>query len=451
MQKELFIQLGADDEPTSKSLRDPKTATRLDVISIYKGLDHGLDQLLAKLLGLDVAPSEIAIDLLIIAGSVYAADTGFNRETISEDGWTRQIDLHIPVSDPVVWRKAADHLSKMLRFLTGDYWTFHFRNRPDAYKSFAGTPEGLDLTGFDCVSLFSGGLDSLIGAIDLLCAGKRPLLISHYWDGEASSAQKALREAMQERFGEDAFEVIRAHIGITRTDMPNAGSEKTQRARSFLFYSMAAVAADTLDTTDQVLIPENGLIALNVPMEPLRLGSLSTRTAHPYFISCMSGLVSMVGMSTTFENPYRFKTKGEMVAECADAALLAQTAPLSMSCSSPAKVRWQGAAPQHCGHCVPCLIRRASLSSGLSSKDETQYFQKDLTGKTFDSRSATGKDIRSFLFAAGTIAKNRKKVPHIVRKPGPLPIAEVSDYAAIYERGMAEVMALLKDVQSKHG
>ena len=38
----------------------------------------------------------------------------------------------------------------------------------------------------DCVSLFSGGLDSAIGAIDLLAAGRAPLLVSHAYKGDKS-------------------------------------------------------------------------------------------------------------------------------------------------------------------------------------------------------------------------------------------------------------------------
>jgi hypothetical protein len=32
-------------------------------------------------------------------------------------------------------------------------------------------------------------------------------------------------------------------------------------------------------------VPENGLIVINVPLDPLRLGAFSTRTTHP-FLHC---------------------------------------------------------------------------------------------------------------------------------------------------------------------
>ena len=167
----------------------------------------------------------------------------------------------------------------MLRFLTGDHWQFEFILRPSGL----GTPNKslgkLDLTNFDCVALFSGGLDSLIGAIDLLKAERKPVLVSHYWDGGSSAAQKVLLEKLKEEFGEESFKVVRAKIGVQRSDLSAAGSENTQRARSFLFYSMATLVANALSDVSEVIIPENGLIALNVPMDPWRLGSLSTRNS----------------------------------------------------------------------------------------------------------------------------------------------------------------------------
>lgn len=338
----------------------------------------------------------------------------------------------------------------MLQFLTGDHWSFTFRGRPDDLQSFTKQPEEMDLTDFTQVSLFSGGLDSLIGAIDLLASGQRPLLVSHYWDGEASSAQRQLLEVLKERH-DGAFESVRAYIGFRKSDFAEAGSDNNQRARSFLFYSLAVVAADAVASTNKVLIPENGLIALNVPMDAHRLGSLSTRTAHPHFIRSMSQLVTALGVDVTLENPYRFKTKGEMARECGDRDLLAELAPVSMSCSHPAQVRFESAPPQHCGRCVPCLIRRASLAVGLDEADTTKYFLDDLKKDVLDSKSADGKNIRSFMFAAENLRQNPIRARFLVQKPGPLCRDELDLYIDVYRRGMDEVSQLLEGVRTVHG
>lgn len=445
MRRGVFIRLGKNDLMPDEGAAD----IVIDMIDNFGTLDRGMNQLLERLHKLHVRPSETAVDLMIVAASVYAADTGVSRERFADDKWTRMLELEVPVKDPDLWNGLAPKISGMLRFLTGDHWTMSFRPRPEGFEEFTRLPERLDLTDFTHVSLFSGGLDSLIGAIDLIASGQKPLLISHYWDGEASNAQRQLLDVLKARHA-DGFESIRAFIGFRKTDFDEAGSDNNQRARSFLFYSLAVVAADALSSTKTVLIPENGLIALNVPMEALRLGSLSTRTAHPHFIGSMSELIKGLGIDARLENPYRFKTKGEMVAECRDKDLLEELAPLSMSCSHPAQVRFEGAAPQHCGRCIPCLIRRASLEAGMPGSDTTEYYLDDLHSRVLDSKSADGKNIRSFLFAAENLRRKPARARFLVKKPGPLPDDEIGRYADVYQRGMDEVSKLLDGVRVKH-
>ena len=63
----------------------------------------------------------------------------------------------------------------------------------------------------------------------------------------------------------------------------------------------------------ELLIPENGFISLNIPLTPLRLGSLSTRTTHPLFIQQMQDILDALDFRVRLSNPYQFKTKGEML------------------------------------------------------------------------------------------------------------------------------------------
>ena len=44
-----------------------------------------------------------------------------------------------------------------------------------------------------------------------------------------------------------------------------------------------------------------------------------------------------LGIGGRIDNPYWDKTKGEMVAACANRAVLSKLAPSSLSCSSPSK------------------------------------------------------------------------------------------------------------------
>lgn len=451
MIKEFFVHMGKDDTLPSSAFDDPNEVRNIDIIDNLGSLGHGIDQVLGKLNSLNVTSSETAVDLLIVASMVFAADTGLNRRKLSEDGWTRQFRMFVPVHNPDKWTSVSAHLERMLKFLTGDIWEFQFRARPTKYQTVVQATEALDLTAFDTVSLFSGGLDSLIGAIDLLEAGRVPLFISHSKDVYASSAQKNLAFKFEAQYSDKSYDILRAPIGVSAAHLKAAGSDENQRARSFLFYAMAAVAADALEGVGTVLIPENGLIALNVPLEPFRLGSLSTRTAHPFFIRCISELAKDLGLRTNFENPYSFQTKGEMVASCKNLNFLNQVTSISMSCSAPGKDRWsKGVSNQHCGYCVPCLIRRASLKRGLGHADPTKYTLDDLAQK-FDSRKKDGENIRSFKFAVDHAAKHPEAWRYLVRKTGPLSTSHVNGYAQMYGRGMAEVGLLIKSASVAHG
>ena len=162
---------------------------------------------------LGVAPSEIAIDLLILAALVYAADTRLPRSGLAQNSWSREIKLEVPVSNVARWTAAAPLLRRMLRFLSGDIWEFDFRLRPDALMQLG--PARALPPAYDGLCLFSGGLDSLVGAIDLLAAGRRPMLISHASEGATSDAQNQLIERLRGKYA--PIDRLRFWIGFPDT------------------------------------------------------------------------------------------------------------------------------------------------------------------------------------------------------------------------------------------
>ena len=325
--------------------------------SLAYGIGHALDDL--RKLGLH--PTEIGADLLVLAAHVHAADTRISRESESQDGWTREIRLVVPVSDPILWRTTQQNLKRALDFLTGDRWQIGFRIRPRTHRSLVVAPDQ-QLGGIphDSISLFSGGLDSLIGAIDELSKGRLPLFVSHAGESAVSSSQEECFEGLRQHFHGSDLDRLRVWMTFPNGLVHAVESETTTRGRSFLFFALAVAAGTGLDQPFQVQVPENGLIALNVPLDPLRLGAPSTRTTHPFHIARWNDLLAQLGIPGSLVNPYWNRTKGEMATECADQALLMRLAPSSLSCSSPAKARWLGLPQGHCGHCLPCLIRRAS-------------------------------------------------------------------------------------------
>jgi hypothetical protein len=384
----------------------------------------------------------------VVAAHIHAADTRLSRSTESQDAWTREIRLVIPVSDPVRWTGAAPILVRTLNFLTGDKWDVGFRKRAKGYAKLAlPSVPTLIPAPFDGVSLFSGGLDSLIGAIDCLNAGETPLLVSHAGEGLVSKSQEQCFDSLKAAYKASAFDRLRVWMTFDRGLVEDVGSEDTTRGRSFLFFSLGVAAGTAALGRDFVLkVPENGLIALNVPLDRLRLGALSTRTTHPFYIARWNELLGALCVGGKIENPYWDKTKGEMVAECANPALLKQLAPLSLSCSSPTKGRWTKKPQGHCGYCLPCLIRRASLRG----KDSTVYGVPNLKAATLDTRQAEGQQVRSFQIAIARLSKCPELAKALIHKPGPLydDPGRHDALADVYRRGLAEVGRLLTGVRA---
>lgn len=127
-------------------------------------------------------PDQRAWDFLSLALAVVTADVSVTRSD-SPDGWTRQIELVIAVSDPGFWSTQSDAIQAMLGFLSTDRWKISFVDGGHTPKA----PSKLVRPKEDCVVLLSGGLDSLIGAIDLVEKGYLPMAVSNVVRGDADN------------------------------------------------------------------------------------------------------------------------------------------------------------------------------------------------------------------------------------------------------------------------
>ncbi|RWL74836.1 MAG: hypothetical protein EOR69_32100 [Mesorhizobium sp.] len=456
MRRHVIIGRFGPGDRSRMPLGEGEAETRLDLIAGERSLDHGIGRALSDLTRLGVHPSEIGLDLLVLAAHVHAADTRISRASESQDGWTREIRLIVPVSDPDRWSGAAPTFVRMLNFLTGDRWFLAFRSRPRRFARLAASrPARLIGPPFDDLALFSGGLDSLIGAIDTLEEGRTPLLVSHAGEGATSDAQATIFEALKAHYRGRALNRLRLWMAFPEGFVRGSAGENTTRGRSFLFFALGVFAGSGLEAPFNLKVPENGLIAVNVPLDPLRLGALSTRTTHPFYIARWNHALRQLGLNGRIENPYWDKTKGEMVAECANGALLRQLVPSSLSCASPTKGRWQGLGTQHCGYCLPCLIRRAALVSGLDpDPDPTIYTVEDLTARALDTRQSEGVQVRSFQLAIDRLRARPALASILIHKPGPLfdeSEARQAAIAGVFQRGLEEVGALLAGVRTRPG
>ncbi|HMG68263.1 MAG TPA: 7-cyano-7-deazaguanine synthase, partial [Chitinophagaceae bacterium] len=204
---------------------------------------------------------------------------------------------------------------------------------------------------------------------------------------------------------------------------------------------LGAIAASALGDSTKLIVPENGMISLNVPLTPLRTGSHSTRTTHPHYFLLMQELFMNMQLGVTIENPYQFKTKGEMLSECVNNKLVVTTE--TMSCSHPSG-RWQGQANGHCGYCVPCIIRQASYkAAGLT---EIYHYRTDIfVSQGLQIEQAEGRDIMAFKYMIEKIHSKPIFLTATIRSTGPLGDSMI-DYVDVYRRSLIEVESLINNV-----
>lgn len=333
-----------------------------------------------------LAPAALAWDFLSLALSVTAADLAGFR-TSSPDGWTREFELQIAVSKPGFWHTRRGLVQKLLSFLTTDLWTCNFLGGGFAPPA----PAKPVLPSEDCIMLLSGGLDSFIGGIDLVANGKKPLAVSQTVRGDKEN---------QQLFAQMLGGGLR-HLQLNHNaEVPDQENPPSQRGRSLIFIAYGVLAATTLqryhDGEEVALyVCENGFISINPPLTGSRLGSLSTRTTHPVFLRFIQELLTAAGLRIRIENPYQLKTKGEMLREACDQAVLHQHGHETTSCG-----RYKQFGYRHCGRCVPCLVRRAAFFA-WDGKDSTVYVHRDL-GRD-DANHAGFDDVRSVAMAVAEV------------------------------------------------
>lgn len=381
---------------------------------------------------------DAAQDFLGIASCIYAVDKAVPRDQ-AEDKWTRDLAVEIPVEHVDTWSGIADELSDCVGFLTGDRWDICFRHgeqrliqkRPRKRRVRYRRPAGA------AVCLFSGGLDSFIGAVDWLTenACENLFLVGHYDRHVAGPAadQRALQEVCRQKYG------WRIALAQTQIGLASGGLDTNFRSRSLLFIALACYFAEILGEGTPVLVPENGPIALNFPLTPARRGSCSTRTVHPHFLSGLSLILAKAGIQSPVRNPYELKTKGEMVNDCRDQDFLTRAYALTRSCAKANhREAWTNRTARSCGVCIPCLFRRASLHA--SGRDDETYGNRV---EAITSLADTPVD----MLALGTFLRRNysdREIAASLLGNGALPLNRLPAYVDLVKRMRAEVLTWLR-------
>ena len=338
-------------------------------------------------------PANLA-DLLDIVMAVYAADRRSPRYYKGTASGQRQIGVRIGVRNPDLWATAemTHKLGNVLYWLSEDEWFLDFEKRRDVPS-----PAESDRFLFQlppeppiAVSLFSGGLDSFAGVV--ACArehsGGSRVLVSGYTHDRLAHQQRLQVDSIRSAWRRDGL--FEAAAGIRHVAVPfgirkprGYREEPSQRTRALVFLVLG-VATALQAGTDTLWIYENGIGALNLPLNETQLGIDNYRGVHPRSLMLAQDFLSLaLDQPVHLRNPFLFSTKAQMCKSLVGSGI-ADAVSHTVSCDGfPQRIRNQ---PSQCGRCTSCILRRQSLqASGLEQFDRGYRYdvlrpQTKLTG-----------------------------------------------------------------------
>ena len=399
--------------------------------------------------------TSVAFDFFLFSTLVYGIDNLLERYQYSIDGWARDIEVCFPVNNLDIWQKVEVDFTALLTFLTGDYWTISFEQIKNvifftdrANRRQSRIPN-YTLANYSFASLYSGGLDSLVGVIDglsQLAIGDKALLLSHF--DSSSPGPNGDQVRIENYFGRNVktkgrYDWLQTVVALDNHDSNHTEllKEASFRSRSLLFIGIALFCVELLPNCSVLTIPENGTISLNYPLTPSRTSTLSTRTTHPHYLAELQKIIYSLGLTTTLINPYKTTTKGELVEQCLNQSQLSDTFSMSVSCGKRGrKMHWDTkSGTHHCGICMPCIYRRAALHK---LNMDTQLYGIDIfttPNNIFDNYDFPA--LFDFLNARLTT----EKIKRTLLVAGSIPFDEIDASASMVVRVRDEIKAWIRD------
>ncbi|MEF2279441.1 hypothetical protein V3W47_14150 [Deinococcus sp. YIM 134068] len=320
-------------------------------------------------------------DLLDVAVAVYAADRLLRRPRLHGHFGARVLDLVVPVVEVDRWRALESELADFLAWLTGDDWRLTFVPGAPRVRAQGGLYP--PPSGHPFVGLYSGGLDSLAGAV---IQALDPNFDSGILVRATSSPALTAKQREQWQAVQAAMPDFDWHGALTFRHPLNKralgdwyrveqAQEKSQRSRALLFLAFGAATAHVCGV-NTLHVYENGVGAINLPLTPAASGADQTLAMHPETLLRLSNLFSrLFGAEFRIVNASLWRTKGEMCAVL-NRRGLGYLAELTVSCDSfPLRE-----ARKQCGTCTSCLLRRLSLlAGGLAHVDQAdRHYRLDV-------------------------------------------------------------------------
>ena len=328
------------------------------------------------------------LDLLELAAYVFAADRLVSRgpkAAVEYHSWARRFQFVVKVRDCDFWcdSEVNDALRTFLCFATGDQdFEFIFQAGHITPPTSLFDDSKFTIGGHENIAImpFSGGLDSLTGAIQRLNKTEEHIcLVSHISQAGTIRTQRALVSALQNSFPDRISHYqFKTHLQTVRA------REETQRSRIFLYGSIAFALA-TAFNQDSFYIYENGVTSLNFGRREDLINARASRTTHPQAIQRIAQLFSMVGeRQFSIETPFLWCTKSDVINSLKSSGQ-GHLLPSSVSCSQTYN---SGVHTTHCGECFQCLDRRFGIyGAACHELDNESLYATDVIVENFLSRA----------------------------------------------------------------
>ena len=353
------------------------------------------------------------LDLLELASYVFCADRYVSRGSLDSpyfSGWHRSFKHIIAVRDYKFWSDPNVHslLESLLSFMSGDEHSFEFYPGHSTPKvdMFDGPDFYPPTTKEIQVVMFSGGLDSTSGVVDLLTNSQSNLILaSHVSQTGSKKTQRCIAAELERRFPRRvSYLMFECHLSGKRA------CEETQRTRSFLYTAVGAAIARAYHQR-RILFFENGILSINLPPSEQYQNARATRTTHPRVLSDLTRLLTLVeGSDFLVSNGFFWMTKADIVTlmeknGCQD--LLNSTVSCSRTFDKGIKH-----SHTHCGRCSQCIDRRFAIAStGLLDEENRGLYAYDFVIDDIcpDSKDKFGREERTLLIDYVRLAMQLRK------------------------------------------
>lgn len=384
------------DNPDPHGLDDLKHTLRLGYMpdgGCEPNVNIGLPNFIR---GVYYIPPRI-LDLLELAAYVYCADRFVDRgpkQAVEYQSWSRSFRFLIRVRDYEFWSapNVSQALSDALQFMTGDseyQFEFYSGHSTPSADLFDREEFQIESEGNLSVMLFSGGLDSLAGALERLESDLNHVcLVSHQSQSGTKRTQNQLVEALKAHYpGRVSHYRFACNLRGTRAP------EETQRTRAFLYTSIAFAIAQAF-TQDCFSVYENGVTSINFARRADLINARASRTTHPKTIRRLQKFFSLVAESNvTIETPYLWKTKTDILRILRESPHR-ELIPSSVSCGRTFQPFERQTT--HCGVCSQCVDRRiAAYAAKVDDLDNVGLYAVDIITEGLDPVSIEGREAKS--------------------------------------------------------